>query len=361
MFSIRQNFTQRSSRLPRKRNILGMDTVYKAQPFVQVVGKNEDTIGLNFVNKAQPFVAAFDNRQKSQLILSGNNHPDVQLWLNNISLNGGSASSGTISALNTFCNSIDSAGLRSKFYRLNLFCGDNLNSALVPLYVSTNWLSPSYGFSDYDRNFNFTNSDYYETGSSAGLTSSGADPTQQLVGTKYLDTGFFPSMVGPAGSLIDNLHIAATVSTTAISAAFQSILYATNSYVDLWWLGIQLLSGYANVRASITQASSNGINAQLSPLSTGLVSPATHLISSRLTTTDFRVYQAGSQLGSTNTTPITVTLTQPTPTFLLFRQSAGYYSNLRLSDYSFGKGLTSSEASSYSSILQTFKNSLSRT
>ena len=361
MFSIRQNFLQRSTRLPKKSQLLTMDTVYQAQPFVEVVAKNEDTLGLDVVYKAQPFVAAFNNRKKSQLILSGNNHPDVQLWLNNISLNGGTASSGTISALNTFCNSIDSAGLRSKFYRLNLFCGNNLNAALVPLYVSTNWLSSSYGFSDYDRNFNFTNSDYYETGSSAGITSSGADPTQQNAGTKYLDTGFFPSMVGPVGSLIDNLHIGATVSTTAISAAVQNILYATNSYVDLWSLGIQLLSGYANVRAGITQGSSNSINAQLSPLSTGLVSPATHLISSRLTTTDFRVYQAGSQLGSTNTTPITVTLTQPTPTFLLFRQSAGYYSNLRLSDYSFGKGLTSSEASSYSSILQTFKNSLNRT
>jgi len=358
MFSIRQNFLQRSTRLPKKSQLLTMDTVYKAQPFVEVVGKNEDTIGLDFVSKAQPFIAAFNNRKKSQLILSGNNHPDVQLWLNNISLNGGSASSGTISALNTFCYSIDSAGLRSKFYRLNLFCGNNLNAALVPLYVSTNWLSPSYGFSDYDKNFNFTNSDYYETGSSAGITSSGADPTQQNVGTKYLDTGFFPSMVGPVGSLIDNLHIGATVSTTAISAAAQTIVYSTASYVDVWVLSIQLLSGYANVRSTITQ---NGINAQLSPLSTGLVSPATHLINSRLTTTDSRVYQGGSQIGSTNTTPVTATLTALSPSFLLFRQTAGYYSNLRLSDYSFGKGLTSSEALSYSSILQTFKNSLNRT
>lgn len=358
MFSIRQNFTQRSSRLPKKSQLLTMDTVYKAQPFVEVVAKNEDTLGLDVVYKAQPFIAASNNRKKSQLVLSGNNHPDVQLWLNNISFNGGSASAGTISALNTFCNSIDNAGLRSKFYRLNLFCGNNLNAALVPLYSSAHWLNPSYGFSDYDKNFNFTNSDYYETGSNAGLTSSGADPAQQNVGTKYLDTGFFPSMIGSIGSLIDNLHIAATVSTTAISAAGQTIVYSTNSYVDLWTLSIQLLGGYANVRSTITQ---NGINAQLSPLSTGLVSPATHLISSRLTTTDSRVYQAGSQIGSTNTTPVTATLTSPTVTFLLFRQSAGYYSNLRLSDYSFGKGLTSSEASSYSSILQTFKNSLNRT
>lgn len=361
MFSIRQNFTQRSSRLPKKSQLLTMDVIYKGQPFVEVVATNSDSLSLDIIKQAQPFIPAFDNtKRSSQLVLSGTNHPDVQLWLNNVTANGGSASAGTITALNAFCNSIDSAGLRSKFYRLNLFCGNNLNAALIPLYTSTHWLNPSYGFSK-DINYNFISADYSETGSNAGLTSSGADPTQQNVGTKYLDTGFFPSMVGVIGSLIDNLHIAATISTTAIAASFQSILYATNSYVDIWWLGIQLLSGYANVRAGITQASSNGINAQLSPLSTGLVSPATHLISSRLTTTDFRVYQGGSQLGSTNTTPITATLTRPTPTFLLFRQSAGYYSNLRLSDYSFGQGLNATEASNYYSILQTFKNSLNRT
>lgn len=358
MFSIRQNFTQRSSRLPKKSQLLTMDVIYKGQPFVDVVATNSDSYSLDIIKQVQPFVPAFNNTKKSsQLVLSGNNHPDVQLWLNNVQANGGSASAGTISALNTFCSSIDSAGLRSKFYRLNLFCGDNLNAALVPIYLSTNWLSPSYGFSK-DANYNFVSADYSETGGNAGLTSSGADPVQQNVGTKYLDTGFFPSMVGPVGSLIDNLHIAATVSTTAISAAGQTIVYSTSSYVDVWILSIQLLSGYANVRSTITQ---NGINAQLSPLSTGLVSPATHLINSRLTTTDSRVYQGGSQIGSTNTTPVTATLTVSTPSFLLFRQTAGYYSNLRLSDYSFGKGLTSLEASSYNSILQTFKNSLNRT
>ena len=358
MFSIRQNTFQRSTRLPKKSQLLTMDVIYKGQPFVEVVATNSDALSLDIIKQAQPFIPAFDNTKKSsQLILSGNNHPDVQLWLNNVQANGGSASAGTITALNTFCNSIDSAGLRSKFYRLNLFCGDNLNSALVPIYLSTNWLSPSYGFGK-DINYNFVSGDYSETGSNAGLTSSGADPTQQNVGTKYLDTGFFPSMVGPVGSLIDNLHIGATVSTTAISSAAQTIIYSTTSYVDIWSLSIQLLSGYANVRSTITQ---NGINAQLSPLSTGLVSPATHLINSRLTTTDSRVYQNGSQIGSTNTTPVTATLTRFNPTFLLFRQSAGYYSNLRLSDYSLGQGLTISEASSYNSILQTFKNSLNRT
>ena len=62
MFSIRQNFTQRSSRLPKKSQLLTMDTAYLGQPFVRVVGKNENTLGLSVVYNAQPFVAAFNNR-----------------------------------------------------------------------------------------------------------------------------------------------------------------------------------------------------------------------------------------------------------------------------------------------------------
>jgi hypothetical protein len=35
-----------------------------------------------------------------------------------------------------FCSAIASAGIRDRFYRLNLFCGSNLNAALVPLYLT---------------------------------------------------------------------------------------------------------------------------------------------------------------------------------------------------------------------------------
>jgi hypothetical protein len=358
MFSIRQNAFQRSTRLPRKRQLLTMDVIYKGQPFVEVVAKNQDSYSLDLINRGQPFIPAFDNTQKSsQLILSGNNHPDVQLWIYNVQLNGGSVSAGTISALNTFCNSIDNAGLRSKFYRLNLFCGDNLAAALVPLYVSAHWLAPAYGFNK-EVNYNFVSGDYSETGSNAGLTSSGADPVQQNVGTKYLDTGFFPTMVGSIGSLIGNLHIAATVALTAITGNQQTVVYATSSYSDIWSMGFQILGGYVNIRSIITQ---NALNIPTVPQTASVLSPASHFISSRLTTTDFKVYQGGSQIGSTNTTPVTATLSSPPPPFLLFRQSAGFYANMRLSDYSFGQGLTSSESSSYYSILQTFKNSLNRT
>lgn len=112
------------------------------------------------------------------------NHPDVTSWLNTISLVGGSASATTISALNTFCNSIDAAGLRNKFYRLNLFCGNNLTSCLVPLYVNTQWNLPVLGFS-IDTNNNFVSGDYVETGVNRGLKGNQSN--------KFLNTALTPS------------------------------------------------------------------------------------------------------------------------------------------------------------------------
>ena len=59
---------------------------------------------------------------------------DAQDWINRVYQNGGTVSSATGAAVNTFCESIASAGIRDRFYRLNLFCGSNLNAALMPLY-----------------------------------------------------------------------------------------------------------------------------------------------------------------------------------------------------------------------------------
>jgi hypothetical protein len=65
MFSTKQNFLKQSTRLPNKSKLITLDTGYLAQPFVNVVAKNENTLGLDVVYNAQPFVAASDNRLKN--------------------------------------------------------------------------------------------------------------------------------------------------------------------------------------------------------------------------------------------------------------------------------------------------------
>ncbi len=61
---------------------------------------------------------------------------DAQDWVNRVYANGGTVSASTAAAVNTLCDSLDAASLRDRFYRLNLFCGSNLNAALVPLYLT---------------------------------------------------------------------------------------------------------------------------------------------------------------------------------------------------------------------------------
>lgn len=344
------------NKLPNKNTLQSLDRVYNGQPFVNVVSKFQDTRGLDTVYNGQPFYGHTNGYAISNIRSSIDYHPDVDAWLDRVIANGGSASSSTISALTSFCKSIDNAGLRSKFYRLNLFCGNNLQSAVVPLYTGPNrYDRPQYG-SSLDINYNFISSDYNETGPSAGLTSSGGDPSQISVGTKYLDCTIKPSEIIPFGQLINNLHLAATVSCIALSGAGQTIFYNTFQYIDIYSLTIQLLNGYANIRGMI---GSQGTNSEIVPQFTGLVSPAQHIMTSRISNSDARNYQSGVQSGSTNTTPIFTTNSSYLP-FLLFRQSQGYYSNMRLTDYSIGQGLTSPEALSYYNILQTFNTALFR-
>jgi len=59
---------------------------------------------------------------------------DAQDWVNRVYANGGTVSAATANAVNDFANAIDAAGIRDRFYRLNLFCGTGLNACLVPLY-----------------------------------------------------------------------------------------------------------------------------------------------------------------------------------------------------------------------------------
>lgn len=103
---------------------------------------------------------------------SSGTNAEALAWANRVVSNGGTVSNSTLNAVSAFCNSIQSYGLRDRFYRLNLICGNNLAASLVPLY-----LSPSFGGTNIgsatDTNFNLVSEDYNETGVSGGLSGSG--------------------------------------------------------------------------------------------------------------------------------------------------------------------------------------------
>ena len=118
---------------------------------------------------------------------AGGAHPDAASWRTRVVANGGSVSSSTFQAVEVFCRSIESAGIRDRFYRLNLFAGSNLSAALVPLYRGPSLGGTQYGNTT-DTNSNFVSGDYSESGAAAGLTGNGS--------TKYLATGLPQTYTG---------------------------------------------------------------------------------------------------------------------------------------------------------------------
>jgi hypothetical protein len=120
-----------------------------------------------------------------KLFSSVNIHREARDWHNRVLSNGGRVSKDTLKAVSDFCYRIDAAGIREKFSRLNLICGDNLTAARVPLYRGLSFTGSQYGNS-IDTNTNFVDGDYTERGGNGGLNAGGG-------GTKYLDTGVMPN------------------------------------------------------------------------------------------------------------------------------------------------------------------------
>lgn len=106
----------------------------------------------------------------SSLIAAGsaNLHRESIDWHNRVITNGGRVSVSTLKAVSNFCYKIDAAGIRDKFVRLNLFCGNGLSSVVVPLYKSKSFGGTIYG-GNLDENNNFIGTDYTETGVGGGL------------------------------------------------------------------------------------------------------------------------------------------------------------------------------------------------
>ena len=115
---------------------------------------------------------------------------DAQDWINRVYANGSTVSASTAAAVSAFCDAIDAASIRDRFYRLNLFCGGvsqttaGLNACLVPLYRGQSLAGTQYGNTT-DTNNAFATTDYSEA--------SGLGPQATSSTTKYLDTGFAAS------------------------------------------------------------------------------------------------------------------------------------------------------------------------
>lgn len=117
-------------------------------------------------------------------------------WKTAAEANGGTVTTSTLAAVSTFCDAIDAAGIRSKFLRVNLFCGDNLAAARTPLYRGASSGGSQYGNTTDTNNGPFVSADYSE---STGLNGNGT--------SKYLDTGLTLNTAYTFGCEYNNVHL----------------------------------------------------------------------------------------------------------------------------------------------------------
>ena len=273
------------------------------------------------------------------------NHPEAQVWRNAVVGGGGSVSTATLKAVSDFCKSIDTAGIRSKFRRLNLFCG-NSDASLVavrtPLYRGESRTGTQYG-SSLDTNVNFVEGDYTETGASGGLLGNGT--------SKYLNTGFNVDQLPGAA----NCHIASYIrGTQDIASARTLVGVLFNSVTDRYRLFLQL---------SGSSAPNYGIQTELGKANSASANNRTNtngglLIASRTSTTSLTLYDDAVSIGTSAVS--TAETTGASPFFVFARNGPTEYYNGRMAGYSIGAGLSNAEATSYYNAMNTFQTALSR-
>jgi hypothetical protein len=242
-----------------------------------------------------------------------------------------------------FCASIASAGIRNRFLRLNLFCGSNLNAALVPLYRSSAFGgSPLGNATDTNNAFVGIGTDYADTGSSGGLTGNGT--------SKYLDTGFN----------VNNL--------TASSFHLASFIRGTQNVTTPMALVGALFNGVSDryrlfLNATATPASTYSVLSELGKVTNVSADRANSnaglMLTSRTTASSLTLYDDGVSINTSGTA--TAEEVSATPLLVFARTGPVEYYNGIMGAYSIGAGLDATQAAAYSAAMNAFQTALSRT
>ena len=276
---------------------------------------------------------------------SGATHPDARDWATRVTANGGSVSSSTLRAVDTFCRAIDAAGIRDRFYRLNLFCGNSdasLNAVRTPLYLADAPGGSNFGGA-IDTNTNFVAGDYTETGGSGGLTGNASN--------KLLNTGFVPSSITFSDS-----HISVYGDDLCTGGAsfldHGSRGASSNGRFELRMRSIDPVNGFA--------ANGGSANNVIASIAQGAIESG-HVLGTSTASTDHRMFANGNQIRSDATSRTGPLSAVSWALFALNNNGSlvGYYSST-LSAYSIGKGMTPTQAAAYYTALHAFQTTLGR-
>jgi hypothetical protein len=266
-------------------------------------------------------------------------HPEATAWRTAVIANGGTVSGATLSAVDKFCNDIDAAGIRDRFYRMNPFAGTGLAAALVPLYRG-----PAYGGTTYgnatDTNNNFVSGDYSE---SNGLDGNGT--------TKYLDTGLSPNGMGVPATV----HLAAYKGAGAWTTTREFI--GSRDADDLYQLQFRYPASLVPSLSLLLGGSASIIN------ETSVSTSASFLVATRTSSSELFLWQNGTKVATGST--YATTPGACSHSYMVFTRnasgtaSAGQWEHA-IRAYSIGLGLNDSQAVSYNTAMQAFQAALGR-
>lgn len=280
-------------------------------------------------------------------------HPEAINWV--IRVHGlaapGEVTYEQLDAVSKFCYAIDAAGIRDRFMRLSLFCGNNLKACVVPLYTNTSMNYTHVG-NAVDTNNNFVDGDY---SASTGLTGDGS--------TKVLETGVTQFLSNSGGaSVILNSHISVyAISTNIGTGQSEIIMGATNpyEYADYYLKmsperSIVALNGLEN--DSFVRSTAHSMSGNTSSTLTGLTIGTTNNTLGNIYNDNVDITDAYAQESPAG----------DLPNICVF----GYYdddneevvanSDASLGGYSFGNYMTPTQVANYTSAMSAFQTATGR-
>ena len=256
---------------------------------------------------------------------------DAADWRSRVLANSGTVSASTMKAVDDFCKAIVTNGLRDRMYRVNLFCGNDLNACLVPLFRGPDRTGTQFGNAT-DTNVGIVSGDYQETGAGGGLAGGSS--------TKALQTGFVASNLPTT----DSAHFSAYIQTDAVGTYF-----GANGNI-------------LNVAASTFTRPVFSWGGAINPASSYDLEPS-HFIGSRTSTTLIETYVDGVSVSSSATAQAAlpaervVTVFGTTASTGLATPNSGA---IKASGYSIGIGLNSTQAAAFYTAMQAFQTALGR-
>ena len=274
-------------------------------------------------------------------------HPEAASWAARVVANGGTVSGTTLSAVDKFCKAIASAGIRDRFYRLNLFCGTGLNAALVPLYRGPSLSGTQFGnATDTNVGSLVVSGDYGET---TGLTA-------PAYSTNYLDTGF--TTVDVPASVYQSMHMSGWHGPMPVGDA------------DPIFLGVHSTERHSlqvSIRSTVPAAETGRMGKTTTVLATNGIQgarPSAFLLTQRTSATSLQLYRNGV-LDNTTATSVTGIGTVAIPVFVFRYNNAGTVAgeslNTSLRHYSIGDDMTEPQVLAFYNALAAFNTAMGRT